>query len=284
MESITRRDDSTECACVRCRGIDPVAPRRGMFEALGWSFSLVRSNPSILFVFLLPVVGRFVAGFGPVFVQMVAEFGSGLGVFFARGYVAVVGTAALLGNSPSPRAAGRTVCRRFPALIGAIAVAASVVLGVFFALLAIVTGLEAAGIVAPDPIVAIAAVVVYIVIVALVVKFCLVPEACVVGRYGPIEAIRASWEITSFHRWKAVAATAGLGVLVAIELLFGGAIGGGGDGLIVIELGYEETELNVFSFGPDTDAGWLGSLGNALATATYYGVFVHLYVTGTLES
>ncbi|WP_156184152.1 hypothetical protein [Halostagnicola sp. A56] len=49
---------------------------------------------------------------------------------------------------------------------------------------------------------AVGVVVVAVPFLLLLFKFWFAPEACVVGRYGPVEALRVSWRITTNYRSK----------------------------------------------------------------------------------
>lgn len=281
VEAIPRRSDVEGCGCVRCRGVDTAVDRRRFIDALLWSTGLVRARPSILAVFCLPVALTLVTRPGPFPVAVAGEFVGTVGALFGRGYVAVVGGAALAGREPTVRATARLVCARLPAVVGGLVLAAAVVLAPLLVLVALALALEWLGVDAPAAVVVTAFAVGSVAIAFLVVKCCLVPEAALVGRYGPLESVRASWALTSLHRRRAVLAVAGLVALVVLEVALGdvGATGGP----FTITVGYQGRQLELFAFGPAVEAGWLASIASAVASALYAGVFVHLWVQGIFE-
>lgn len=270
-----RRRDLEGCGCLRCRGIDPHLSGRGLVAGFVWNVRVIRRYPSILLVFLLPACIQLVTAVGPLAVAVAGALFNMIGLVVARGYLALVGVSVLTDRKLERAAALRTAIVRLPAVGGAVVVSGVVVLATVAVAVVLDLALTAAGVPTSEWQSTAVLAVFYLAAAAVVIKCCLVPEACFVGGYGPIEAVRTSWAITSFHRWKVVAATAGLVALLVV------GFGGQTDGALLVTVSDDHTDLTVFAFGPGDDAG-LRVLFNAVSSALYSGLFVHLYVQGVL--
>lgn len=278
--------DVDGCGCFRCQEIEHEVIQRSLTGALSWSAQLPLSWPSILVV--LGAVGLLQAAtaFVPSEAGLVVVCAGIVGVFAGRGYIGVVGRRSLDPTDQQADSALRVVVGRLPQFVGAVLAIVSglVAVGLLIVLLlspVVQWGTTAVGV---DPMVAdlgILGILVVSVVYALL-KCCFVPEACFVGGYGPLDAIRVSWTITSVHTAKAVAIFGGFSVLLAVGVLFETQLGGAGAPLaLTIEVG--ETEVVLRSFGLSVASG-LRFAFDLLVTALYSGVFVHQYVSGVFQA
>lgn len=284
MAMVRLHDDVDGCGCVRCQEVDHEVLRRSLAGALVWSATLPFRRPSILVVLAAVGVLQAAAVVAPTEFAVLLVCIGVLGVFAGRGYIGIVGRDAIGTEQSSPESALRTVASRFPSFAGAIVV---VLLGLFTVGLAVVT------IVAPalsglttfagfDAVAAETTIIVLLVgvVTYTLLKCCFVPEACFVGGYGPLEAVRVSWVITRVHAAKAVAIVTGLTLLLAagaiLETQFGGA---GAPVTLDLELGGTTVVLRSFGFSVTSVFRFIFDLG---VTALYSGVFVHQYIDGTL--
>lgn len=285
--TVERRTDCSGCGCVRCRGIEYDVIRRSLADSFVWSCRLVAARPSILFVFGLVAAVQAVLLVAPADLASVGAGLGLLGIFVGRGYVGAVGAGVLADADASPRRALSVVVRRLPAFVGTFALAVGgilvVVLGINFVLEPVVRStVDAFGGDSSAVVVDFGFLFVTIVVVLYaLVKICFLPEACFVGGYGPVEALRASWSITSLHRTKAVIITAGFLLLLGIGVLLDVSLATP-ERPVVLSVRYEETTIALRSLGlsaPTTPR----VVFDVLASAVYYGVFVHQYVHGALE-
>ncbi len=279
------REDVDGCGCLRCQGVDRDVLRRSVPEALGWSGRLLVAKPSILLVFAAVGLVHLLAVAGTGRAVAVGAVVSVLGALVARGYVAVTGGAVIRGERPSPAETLETVFRRLPALLGAtllvaglvVAVAALVMVAIAPALQRVLApvGVDATAV----RLAALVAVVGWVLYV--LVKFCVLPEACFVGGYGPVGSLRASWRVTSLHTAKAVAIVAGfvalLGLGVALDTRLGDPTSP-----VAVSVRYGETSVVLRSFGFSL-AGGVRFVFDIVVTAVYAGVFLHQYVGGVFD-
>jgi len=279
------RSDIDGCGCLRCQQVDAETLRRSLPGTVQWSARLLVDHPSIVLVFL--AVGA-VQLLSTVDVGALVLLGIPLGiggVFVGRGYIGVVGRERLANRDPDPGRALLTVLRRVPAFVGA----AVLVLAALLALWALIT------VVLAEPVTTLlgalglspfGADVVLLVCLALalvyaLVKFWFVPEACFIGGYGPVGALRVSWQLTTLHRRKAVLIVAGFGLLLAIGVALETQLGST-TSLLTLTVTAGDTEIVLRSFGLPVAGGFRFAF-NVAATALYSGVFAHQYVSGVFE-
>lgn len=278
-------EDVDGCGCIRCQGVDHAVVRRSLSGALVWSVKLPILRPSILFVFL--AIG---------FLQMLAQFlpapftfgviGVGvLGVFAGRGYLGILGRDLLGTRQSSPVEAIKRVVFRLPAFVGAVLVILAILatLGlvavVFFSsVVGNLFGSIGVGTFTADVLVLLLVTggVFYV-----LVKCCFVPEACFVGRYGPIESIRVSWHLTSVHTKKAVALVVGFAALLAVGVVLDTQFVDPASP-VALSFQVDETTVVLRSFGLSLAGGSRFAFDVAV-TALYSGVFVHQYVYGVVD-
>jgi hypothetical protein len=284
MSMVRLHEDVDGCGCVRCQQVDHEVLRRSLAGALVWSATLPVHRPSILVV--LTAVGLLQAAsvVAPTGLAVLLVCIGVLGVFAGRGYIGIVGHDAISPAQSSPASALRTVARRFPAFVGAVVV---VLLGLFSAGLVVIT-LVAPVITGLAPFAGVDTVVAEVTVVVCLVgivtytllKSCFVPEACFVGGYGPLQAVRVSWVITRVHAAKAVTIVAGLALLLAAGALLETQLGGAGAPISLdLDLGGTTVVIRSFGFSVTSVLRFVFDLG---VTALYSGVFVHQYVDGTL--
>lgn len=279
------QDDVDECGCLRCQNVEHEVLQRSLSGALLWSGKLPLLRPSILLVFLAVGAVQLTGSLVPASLALATAVIGVLGVFVGRGYIGVVGRERLGHSQPSSVAALGVVVRRLPAFLGAVLV----ILGVL-----VTVGLTLAFLLPPaaelllDPIGVDAFTIELLVLVFtaaslvyLLVKWCFVPEACFVGGYGPLAAIRVSWRLTSVHRKKAVLIVFGFGALLALGIVLDTQLAAAGTPVaLTVQVG--ETTVVLRSFGLSL-AGGIRFVFDMLATAVYSGVFVHQYVYGIVS-
>ncbi|SFS36223.1 hypothetical protein [Halostagnicola kamekurae] len=214
--TIRARDDVDGCGCLECRNIETVTTRRTALDALVWSLRLFRSRPSIVAfagvgivanrlletdsinMLPTPVVGLF---------DVITAFAF---VFLIRAYVGTIVAGELTGDTVAIREGLHRTSTRIPALVGAIVLFILSVMAIPF--LVSLPLLVLVGVVPGNPVEvvgfpvvgAISVVVVTVPFLLLLFKFWFVPEACVIGQYGPVEALRISWHVTTNYRGKFV--------------------------------------------------------------------------------
>ncbi|MFW5957484.1 MAG: hypothetical protein ACOCQ7_03515, partial [Natronomonas sp.] len=139
-----------------------------------------------------------------------------VGIFVARGYVGVTGAGHLSGQRPDPTTSTRLILGRIPGFVGASLVVAGTLFAIVFvvavgASTAIDYMVDVLGITLESAAIDLGLVLLTaVLLIYALVKFCFVPEACFVGGYGPLSAVRASWQLTSLHRRRAIVLTLGL--------------------------------------------------------------------------
>lgn len=292
--AIRHRDDVENCGCVRCQRIDYDVVRRSIPGAFLWSLHVLRNNPVAVVAFSTVGIAQIALERGPADAALLAAIVGFVGVFLGRGYVGLLTSRVLrrsretatdgTGRAPSRESASqfRIALRRFPAFL----VAASVVAGVLLVIVVVATRwlspvlgdvlaiagfgehattLDAALLVATA-----------VAVLAVLVKCCFVPEACFVGGYGPVSALRISWSLTAVHRLRAVALTAGLLGLFVLGALLDTQIGGT-TRPVVLSVTVYDTTVSVRSIGLTT-AGPIRLVVDATLSAVYYVAFTHQYV------
>ncbi|WP_418282459.1 hypothetical protein [Halorubrum sp. DTA98] len=255
--------------------------QRSVPGAVAWSLAVVRANPAVLGAFLLVGGVQVALDRGPADAATLAAVVGFLGVFLGRGYVGLVAADTLRRTRPTGSRL-RLLARRLPAFLAAAAVVAAALVGLVVAVTSWVSpalnAFLSAGGFADAVTAANAALLVATTatVLAVLVKCCFLPEACFVGGYGPVEALRVTWSVTAVHRRKAFVLTAGLLALFAIGTLLDARIGGTARP-VVLSVTLYETTVAVRSIGLTT-AGPLRLLADASLSAVYYAVFAHQYV------
>lgn len=252
MEPIRRREDTEDCACIRCRSVEPQIFRQSLGSDLLRGAALVRRHPSVatgVFVAFL-LTGLFSplwAHLGqPVpFISIPSE-----GVFFlamlaigVRTYAVTLFSGLVSNQMLSTREMLRYSITRLPAVsatvVGTVVASfvavgvASVVASVLFT---IALGIETAtGVAVADDSVfsGASATLIFGSVWALAAfKFWLAPEVCVAGGYGPLTALWLSWSLTPAHRIRLVIVIVGFVLTVfGGELLSGALTAAGADPL-----------------------------------------------------
>lgn len=214
--TIKTRDDVDGCGCLECRNIETTTMRRTVLDTLVWSLRLFRSHPSIIAfagvgivanrlletdsinMLPTPAIGVF---------DMITTFTF---IFLIRAYVGTVVAGELTGDTVTIREGLHRSITRIPALVGVIVLFMLSVLMIPF--LVSLPLLVLVGVVPGNPVEmvgfpvvgAVGVIVVTVPFLLLLFKFWFVPEACVVGQYGPVEALRISWHVTTNYRGKFV--------------------------------------------------------------------------------
>jgi len=214
--TIKTREDVDGCGCLECRNIETTTTNRTVFDALAWSVRLFRSSPSIVVfagvvilanrlletasidVLPLPVIDVFEALTAFAF------------VFLIRAYVGTIVAGELTSDPVTIREGLHRSLARIPALVG-------VFLLLVFPILMIPSILSLpllvlVGVLPGHPVevvgfpvaAAVLGIVFAVPFLLLLFKFWFVPEACVIGQYGPVESLRVSWRITTNYRRKFV--------------------------------------------------------------------------------
>jgi len=280
------RADADGCGCVRCQQVDGQALQRSLTGTLRWSVRLVFDRPSILLVFLGVGFLQLSVLLGPREVALAGAVVGVAGGVGGRGYIGVIGRDTLAHRDPDAVDALRIVVRRFPAFTGAavLVVALLAAVGLFVATVlsqparaALETAGASAFVADVAILLAVAASIVY-----LLLKFWFVPEACFVGGYGPVGALRTSWRLTTLHRRKVFLIVAGFGLLLGVGIALGTQLAGP-KSPVALSLQYGETTVVLRSFGLSVAGGVRFAFDTAV-TALYSGVFVHQYVTGAFET
>jgi len=279
------RDDVDGCGCVRCQRVDGQTLRRSLFGTLRWSGALVVHRPSILLVFLGAGLLQLLALFAPSpLAVLTIIFGVG-GVFVGRGYIGVVGRDELADRSSSATELLGLVFSRFPSFVGAAVLIVSLLfsLGLFITVVLsepVHVLLEWLG-VQPFAVDVLLLVAVAAGLVYAVLKFWFVPEACFVGGYGPVTALKTSWRITTLRRRKAILLVVGFFLLLGVGVLLDTRFADPASP-IALSVRYGETTVVLRSFGLSF-AGGLRFVFDMTITALYSGVFVHQYVSSAFD-
>lgn len=268
---------------MRCRDVTAAVVSRSLGDALLWSISFFRRHPSVVLLFagvsLVPgLVTRLTGGW--VGAGAVVGLTSTL---CARGYVGVLGQAALRDRSVSAAGVIRNVAERLPALAGALlfltGIATVAVLGAVNALAPVVSEVarfvgvpvlvgDVAGLLA-------AAAALFV----LSVKFVFVPDACFVGGYGPLSSLWVSWELTTVHRRRVLVLVGGFVCLLGLGVVVNTQLRDPNSPL-ALTIRYRETTLVLRSFG--VSDGGVQAVLDVVLRATYSGLFLHQYVQAIL--
>jgi hypothetical protein len=279
---IRRHAETDGCSCLDCRNVDAATFRRSVLDTVHWSVRLCRAYPSIVLLGVcLVTAGAGVDALGarylpsPVVGLLDVVIAVGF-VLALRAYVATLAARELTGSSLAPwpwcrRAIGRILLLAVVILVLVFVVSVLSTL-VIFALFGALTvgGLlpPAAPLDQPGFLVATAVSVGLLLVPLLYVLFkCwFALEACIIGQYGPVDAIRVSWGLTTTYRGKVLRLTAvvilslGASYVAALTPSVSGPLG---------------TLLS--SLGP-----LVGALGE-LSAVLWYAVSAHLYVQGVLD-
>lgn len=210
--TIKARRDVDGCGCLDCRNVGATSVNRTVLDAVVWSGAVLRSHRPIVVLAGAIVLGRrlletgVVAGLPAPAVGTIEAATTFAFVLLVRAYVGTIAAGELTDTPVTVRGGLRRSVARTPALVGVVALAAlAVVLLPFVLSLPLVlvvaglggTPLETVGF----PLVAAVGGVLFVLpFLCLVFKFWFAPEACVIGRYGPVESLRVSWGITGHVR------------------------------------------------------------------------------------
>ncbi|MFB6232754.1 MAG: hypothetical protein ABEH61_00705 [Haloarculaceae archaeon] len=279
------RDDVDGCGCLRCQGVDSDVLRRSGPGVVAWSTRLVFERPSILLVLFAVAPVQLLSLVDSGAVVVAGAFVGVLGVFLGRGYVAVTGRARLGDRTVSGVDALGTVLRRLPAFVGALAVLSAGLVALAVLIRVVLTpALQAAlGPVGVDPglVDLVSLLVIAGSLLYAVVKFCVLPEACFVGGYGPVRSLRVTWEITSLQTARAVVIVAGFAALLSLGVLLDTRLAGPTTP-VALSFSYGQTTVVLRSFGFSLASG-LRFVFDVVVTAVYSGVFLHQYVAGVFH-
>jgi hypothetical protein len=270
---VEARADVDGCGCLDCRNVEAAAVHRTALDALVWSGRLFRSRPSLVAVAGAAVLARRFLEAGGVGVlptpavgalEAVTAFAS---VFLLRAYVGTVAAGELTGDPVTVREGLSRSVARAPALVGVVLLVVCSVLLVpsllslpLFALVAAVPG--APGGTIPFPVVAAVGGVLFAVpFLLLLFTFWLAPEACVIGRYGPVESLRVSWHVTTDYRRK---------FLLVVVIAVGSAVG------LYLPTSLPATGARLAPLHPVS-----ASVGELLSLL-WAGAYAHVYVQGAL--
>lgn len=280
------RDDIDGCGCMRCQDIEYSRLQPSLVAVFVWSFRLPVERPSIIVVFLVLGIAHLIARtvLGEL-VVLSAAIGV-LAVFVGRGYVGVVGEAALGPRQPAPLENIGTVIGRLPSFLGAVLIVVVLLFTFIYGFGTLLPELvrewgQALSVTGTS---VDAALLVFLAagILFLLMKFWFVPEACFIGGYGPLESLYVSWEVTAIQRTKAAAMVGGFLGLLGLGVLLEAQLAGPRSP-VGLSLRYQETTIVLRSFGFST-AGSLRRIFDLVITTIYSGVFAHQYITGVLET
>lgn len=226
--TIKARRDVEGCGCLDCRNVGATSVNRTVLDAVVWSGAVLRSHRPIVVLAGAIVLGRrlletgVVAGLPAPAVGTIEAATTFVFVLLLRAYVGTIAAGELTDTPVTVRGGLRRSVARTPALVGVVALAAlAVVLLPFVLSLPLVlvvaglggTPLETVGF----PLVAAVGGVLFVLpFLCLGFKFWFAPEACVIGRYGPVESLRVSWRITGHVRGRVA-----LVILVAVGSALG---------------------------------------------------------------
>ncbi|WP_262175747.1 hypothetical protein [Haloarcula laminariae] len=279
-----RRDAETDgCSCLDCRNVDAATTRRSLFDTVRWGWRLCRAYPSVLVLgAALVTMGTLVDTVGvrvlptPVvsLLSLVVTVGFFVGL---RAYVATLAARELTGSTLSPwpwcrRAIGRALLlvAVLLGLVFALSMLSTVVTTVLFGVLLLAdvqSALPSLGQPAFFAVIATSVVVLVAPLLLMVFKCWFALEACLIGRYGPIDAVRVSWGMTTAYRRKLLRLVAAVVVTLGISYV---------DGVTPSLSGDPGTLLT----GLQTALGALGQLSAVL----WFAVTAHLYVQSIVDS
>ncbi|MFC5278698.1 hypothetical protein ACFPM1_08015 [Halorubrum rubrum] len=212
--TIKARDDVDGCGCLECRNVETTTIDRTVLDALVWSARLFRSYPSIVaFAGVIVVTERLLetgalAALPTPAVGAVEAVTAFAFVVSIRAYVATIVAGELTGDSVAMREGLRRSVARTPALVGVLLLVVLSVMTVpsvvAVPLVLLVGAMPATPVetVGFPVVAAVGGTVFAVPFFFLLFKFWFAPEACVIGRYGPLESLRVSWRITTNYRGK----------------------------------------------------------------------------------
>lgn len=276
------RTDVEGCGCLRCQEVESDVLHRSGFGVLIWSGGLILDRPSILLVFFaVAPIQLLVLVDSTALVSAGAVLGV-LGIFIGRGYVDVMGRAVLGDRHVSSTEAVRTVFRRLPALVGAITLLSVMLLAVALFIRVVFTpivqsALEPVG-VAPTVVDLFSLVLIAGCFLYAVVKFCVLPEACFVGGYGPVASLRVSWTITTLQTTKAILLVAGFAALLSLGVFLDTRLANP-TSPVALSFRYGDATVVLRSFGFSVASG-VRFVFDVVVSAVYSGLFLHQYIDG----
>jgi hypothetical protein len=276
--TVKERDDIEGCGCLDCRNIEATATDRTVLDALIWSVRVFRSYPSIVAfagvlilanrlletdsinVLPTPAIGAF---------EAITAFAF---VFLIRAYVGTIVAGELTDEPVTIREGLYRSVARTPALVGLILLLVLAVMTIPF--LAALPLFVLVGAVPGSPIemvgfpvaAAIGGIVFAVPFLLLLFKFWFAPEACVIGRYGPIESLRVSWHITTNYRGKFL--------LIAV-IAVGSAIN------IYLPAYFPEAGTGLAPLYPVLSV--ISSSVSELLSIVWAGAYAHVYVQGVVS-
>lgn len=285
--TIRQRRDVTGCGCIRCQGVGHHVVRRSFAGSFLWSGRLLWERPSVFAALVVVGVLQLLSLSSPVEPAMTSAVVGLVGIFVGRGYVGVVGAGHLGDQTPDIATGICTIFRRIPGFLGAVLVVAGTMLVIVgFVAVGLPAGIEAGadvvGLTLESPAIDLGVVLLAALLITYaLVKFCFVPEACFVGGYGTLSAVRASWQLTSLHRRRALVLTLGLVGLFGVGFLLDAQFARA-DRPVVLSVTVAETRVPIRSLGLST-ASLPRLLVDALLSTAYFGVFVHQYVHSVFD-
>lgn len=274
--AIRDRDRREGCGCLDCLNVETATLRRSFPDMVVWAAGLCRRYPSVpALAVAFVLASRLATGVGPRYLPApLVELLDGLAlvglVFVLRAYVASVAAADLTGGRESPLGRLRGSLAEFVVLAGLLAAllfaavsvpGAVLMIGLVALLIAGVNPMAAIGV---GPVFAVTLAVTVLPLLVLAFKLWLAPEACVVGGYGPLGSLRASWRLATSHRGKLLGILAGNVGSVGV-FLAGPLVGANGP---------------LLSPGPLLSA--VSTSVGELLSVVWYGVYAHLYVQTVL--
>lgn len=278
-----RRNAETEgCSCLDCRNVDAATTRRSLFDTVRWGWRLCRAYPSVLasgvaLVAMVTLVDTVGARYLPTPIVTLLSLLFSAGFFVGlRAYVATLAARELTGSTLSPwpwcrRAIGRALLLVVVllALVFALSMLSTLLTIALFAVLLLADVQPAAPSLGQPAFLAVIAVSVIMLVGPLLLvlfKCWFAMEACIIGRYGPVDAVRVSWGMTTAYRGKLLRLAAVVVATLAVSSLDGAVPSlAGGPGTLL-------AGLQTF----------LGALGK-LSAVLWFAVSAHLYVHGVVD-
>ncbi|GAB7009092.1 hypothetical protein JCM31271_10350 [Halorubrum trueperi] len=193
-------------------------------------------------------------------------------IVLIRAYVGTIVTGELTGAPVTIREGFRRSLARTPALVGLILFivfcAMTIPFLLFLPLLVLVGAIPGnpVEIVGFPVAAAVGGIVFAVPFLFLLFKFWFAPEACVIGRYGPIESLRVSWRITTNYRGKFVLA----GVIV-----IGSALS------LYLPTMFPELGARVAPVSPVLEA--ISTSVGELLSIVWASAYAHIYVQGVIS-
>ena len=215
--AIKRRDAVEDCGCIRCRDIDPTIARRSTAGDIRWSLRLFRRRPWLLVV----ISGLAFVYMGSKSVITLATPATRLSaqitttvhyavsvlllVIFLRGFFGTIVAAEATDRKTDLRQILVYTTQRLVPLtltVGGLFLILGFTLGVSIVFVSILV--FDLGLLSPTIFDGITPTLLFGSILAPVFyKFWIAPDVCVVGKEGPLTALKTSWQITTTH-WQRV--------------------------------------------------------------------------------